>query len=67
MLHSTYHLLYLYESLFIYLFIYLFITVEILRLDYLKNGQYNHLQIFLSIFRLIWNREPPLFSLITQP
>ena len=35
----AYHLLYLYESLFIYLFIYLFITVEILRLDYLKNGQ----------------------------
>ena len=46
----AYHLLYLYESLFIYLFIYLFITVEILRLDYLKNGQYNHLQIFSVSF-----------------
>ena len=60
---SAYHLLYLYESLFIYLFYYCRNFVA--RLSQKQTVQSS--SYFLSIFGLIWNREPPLFSLITQP
>ena len=61
---SAYHLLYLYESLFIYLFIYYcrnFGTV----ISQEQNQQ--SCWYFYSIFGLIWNRVGELFSLITQP
>ena len=64
--HITYCIctnLYLFY-LFIYLFIY-YCRNFVARLSQKRTVQSS--SNFLSIFGLIWNREPPLFSLITQP
>ena len=50
--------------IFIYLFIY-YCRNFVARLSQKRTVQSS--SNFLSIFGLIWNREPPLFSLITQP
>ena len=57
---TAYHLLYLYESLFIY-----YCRNVVPRLSQKRTVQSS--SNFLCIFGLIWNREPPLLSLITQP